>query len=325
MVKKRKAPLIREVSKRRLARWQRERRRRRILVAFGALVIAVVIGIIVYGAYHYWIALPREVLSTVHGTIATVKFTRADYLDVLRASPQSAPETPLLILEQHELMRQGAEELGIGVTEDDITAEIKSLLFPEDEEVSEEEFQARYQETLANSGLSEEWFRWFVEHDLLRTRLDEYLREQVPEAALQVHALGILVATEEEAQTVIQRLEAGEDFATVAQDVSLDQGSKENGGDLGWVPEGLRGEAFEAVAFNLELGATSQPISTAQGYWVIKALVREENRALDEATREQLQANAFGNWLAAESEQKVERSSNLDLDKVYDWALARID
>ncbi len=317
---------MREVTKRRLARWQRERRRRRILVSLGALVIAVVIGIIAYGAYHYWIAVPREVLSTVHGTIDTVKFTRTDYLDVLRASPQVPPETPLLMLEQHELMRQGAEELGIGVTEDDITEEFKSLLFPENEEVSEEEFQARYEETIADSGLSEEDFRWFFEYDLLYSRLDEYLREQVPEVALQVHVRGILVATEEDGETVIERLEAGEDFASLAaEEFSLDPVSKENGGDLGWIPEGLRGEQFDEVAFNLEPGAISQPFSTAQGYWVIKVLEKEEDRALDEATREQLQVMAMGNWLASEREEKVERKSDLDLDKVYEWAIGRID
>ncbi len=322
---------MREVTKRRLARWQRERRRRRILVSLGALVIAVVIGIIAYGAYHYWIALPREVLSTVHGTIATVKFTRTDYLDMLRASVESDPNktppppgTPLQMLEQHELMRQGAEELGIGVTDDDITAEIKSILFPEDDEVSDEEFQARYQETLENSPLSEEWFRWFVEYGLLHTRLDEYLREQVPEFALQVHVLGIVVATEEDGETVIERLEAGEDFATVVQDMSMDTVSKENGGDLGWIPEGLRGEEFDEVAFNLEPGVLSQPFSTAQGYWVIKVLEKEEREIADDV-REQLQAMEMGNWLAAETEEKVERKSNLDLDKVYEWAVGKID
>ena len=307
-----------------MARWQRERRRRRILVSFGALVIAVVIGIIAYGAYHTWVAVPGEVLSKVRGTIATVKFTRADYRDMLRASPQAPPETPLLMLEQHELMRQGAEEFGINVSDDDITGEIKSLLFPEDEEVSEEEFQARYQETLENSGMSEEWFRWFIEYDLLHRSLEEYLGEQVPGVALQVHVLGILVATEEDGETVFERLEAGEDFATVAQDMSIDQGSKESGGDLGWFPEGLRSEEFDDVAFDLELGTISEPFSTTQGYWVIKVLEKEEREIADDA-RQQLVVKAMGNWLAAEREQKVERKSDLDLDKVHEWAMKRID
>ncbi|MBE9501712.1 MAG: peptidylprolyl isomerase [Chloroflexi bacterium] len=329
MAKKRKAPPSREITtKRRLARWQRERRRRRFIIFLGALVIAVVIGIIAFGAYRHWIALPREGLSTVHGTIATVKFTRADYLDMLRAYPQGTPETPLIMLEHHELMRQGAEEFGVDVTDDDITEEIKSILFPDDEEVSEEEFQERYQQELELQGISDEHYRWFVGYDLLQGRLDEYLGEQVPEEMLQVHVLGILVATDEVAQTVIERLEGGEDFASLAaEEFNLDSVSKENGGDLGWIPEGLKGTAFDGVAFNLELDEVSPPFITGsgQGYWVIKVLEREENRALSEETRERLQAMALGNWLAAEREEKVERKSNLDLDEVYEWAIGRID
>ena len=327
MAKKRKAPPSREITtRRRLARWQQERRRRRFIVVLGALVIAVVIGIIAVGAYRYWIAMPREVLSTVHGTIATVKFTRSDYLDMLRAYPQGSPATPLLMLEHHELMRQWAEEFGFGVTDDDITEEIKSILFPEDEEVTEEEFEERYQQELALQGISDEHYRWFVGYDLLQGRLDEYLREQVPEEMLQLHVQGILVATEEVAQTVLERLEGGEDFASLAaEEFNLDPVSKENGGDLGWFPEGLRGEVFDDVAFNLELDEVSQPFAPDGGYYIIKVLEREENRALDEATREQLKARAFSDWLAAEREEKVKRKANLDLDKVYEWAIGRLD
>jgi foldase protein PrsA len=327
MAKKGKAPPKQIVTKRRLARWQQERRRRRLVILLGALVIAAVVGIVAFGAYQHWVALPREVLSTVRGSIATVKFTRTDYQDMLRAYPQSSSETPLLILEQHELMRQGAEEVGIVVTDDDVTEEIKSMLFSEDEEVDEEEFQRRYEEAIANSGLSEEKFRAFLgEYYALSDRLGEYFREQVPEEMLQLHIQGILVASAEVAQTVFERLEGGEDFTSLAaEDFNLDSVSKENGGDIGWIPAGIKGEEFDAVAFNLELDEVSTPFTTGQGYWLIKVTEREENRALDEETREQLQSKAFGNWLADEREEKVERKSNLDLDEVYEWAMKRID
>jgi foldase protein PrsA len=133
------------------------------------------------------------------------------------------------------------------------------------------------------------------------------------------------VATEEEGDTVFERLEAGEDFATVAQELSIDQASKESGGDLGWFPEGLRGEEFDDVAFDLELGAISEPFSTAQGYWMIKVLEKEEREIADDA-RQQLAVNAFNSWLEAEMEEKVERKvDDDDLNKVHEWAMKRID
>ncbi len=57
----------------------------------------------------------------------------------------------------------------------------------------------------------------------------------------------ILVETEEEAQDVLDRLEAGEDFAALAQELSQDPGSAQNGGSLGEQPRGQYVEPFSEV------------------------------------------------------------------------------
>lgn len=59
----------------------------------------------------------------------------------------------------------------------------------------------------------------------------------------------ILVATQPEADQVMARLEAGEDFALLALDLSLDPGSGSLGGDLGCVPEGSFVAPFEDAAY----------------------------------------------------------------------------
>ncbi len=298
-----------------------------MLISLAALTIVVILAIVGYGYYASSIAPGRAWLSTVNGTIRTVSFTGEDYLrmaELLGISAQTPRDYPLLMLEQYELMSQRVEDLGIEVSDEEVTDKIRSVLFPEDEEVGEEEFEQAYQQAVANSGLAEEDFRWFFEYQLLQAKLDEYLREQVPQEALQLHVQGILVATEEDAATVMQRLEQGEDFAALAQELSLDEASKEEGGDLGWIPEGIKGKAFDEVAFNLELEEVSQPFLTVQGYWVIKVLEREQNRALDEELREQLMDRAFNNWLAQEKDEKVERNPNLDLDRIHEWAVGRV-
>lgn len=327
MARKRRAPPRREVTRRRLARWQRERRRRRITITVGALTIALVLAIIGYGYYATRIAPAREWLSTVHGTIRTVEFNAADYLGVVKvlglsAAPEMPPETPLLMLEQYELMRQGAEELEIEVTDEEVTEQIRLMFEAEDEPLTDEEFQELYHQFLSDWHLSNEEFRWFVEFQLLQGKLDEHFRQEVPEVGEiipQVHVLGIVVASEEEAEDVVGRLEAGEDFAAVAEE--YDQGD----GDLGWLPQGLRGKEFDEVAFDpdLELDTVSEPFSTAEGYYIIKVLERED-REIDEDMRGQLQARAFGRWLEEEMGEKVERNPNLDLEKIYQWAMGRI-
>lgn len=82
----------------------------------------------------------------------------------------------------------------------------------------------------------------------------------------------ILVATAEEAQAVKARLDAGEDFATVAKEVSTDPGSKDKGGSLGEVPSENSGfvPEFEQAMDQLQAGETSDPVQTQFGFHIIR-------------------------------------------------------
>ena len=59
----------------------------------------------------------------------------------------------------------------------------------------------------------------------------------------------ILVASESEAADVLSRLDDGEEFGTLALDLSLDPGSGSLGGDLGCVVEGSFVAPFETAAY----------------------------------------------------------------------------
>ncbi len=77
--------------------------------------------------------------------------------------------------------------------------------------------------------------------------------------------------SEAKIQAVATRLAAGEDFATLATELSEDTFSGENGGDLDWLERGVMEEAFEESAFSLaEVGAVSSVIETSFGYHLIK-------------------------------------------------------
>jgi len=326
MARKTKAPPPREVTRRRLARWQRERRRRRITVTIGAVVIAVVIGIIVYGIYTTVIAPPRRLLSTVDGTsIIAAQYVKALNLCQLGFyfSTGDLREDPLLMLEQYELMRQGAGGLEepIQVTDDEITEQIRLMFEPEDEPLTDEEFQELYHQVLSDWHLSNEEFRWFAEFGLLQGKLDQHLRDQVTEVGEvvpQVHVQAILVTTEEDANDVKARLDGGEDFASVAE------GYGQGDGDLGWLPQRIMSLDFDRVAFELDPDTVSEPFSIDGGYYIIIKVLDKEDMAIGEGVREQLEANAFGYWLEEQREEKVERNPDLDLDAIHEWALEQI-
>jgi peptidyl-prolyl cis-trans isomerase D len=76
---------------------------------------------------------------------------------------------------------------------------------------------------------------------------------------------------------VIRRAKAGEDFAKLARENSEDPGSRDKGGDLGWVNKGDMVPAFEQPLFALKKGElTPEPVRTPFGYHAIKVTdVRE--------------------------------------------------
>ena len=318
-----------------MARWQWERRRRRIIIAAGTLVITLVLAIIGYGVYATIIAPAGEQVTTVGDRV----FSRADYADALRLcqlgfcpSTGDEREDPILFLEMNDLVKQGAEAFimegapadELSVTEDEVTQGIRLLLEEDGEPLSDEEFEDRYQQVLSNMGLSDEKFREVVKADLLRQKVGEYFVGQVPQSAEQVHVQAILVATEGEAQVVMGNLSEGEDFASLAEQYG--------DGDLDWLPRGIMSPEFDEVAFSIDIDKVSEPFFTNDGYYIVKVLDKEE-RALDEEVRRQLAASELSSWLAQERENKVERNPKYDrenpeymknLEELYEWALDQV-
>ncbi|MFZ3088433.1 MAG: peptidylprolyl isomerase [Methylotenera sp.] len=87
------------------------------------------------------------------------------------------------------------------------------------------------------------------------------------------NARHILVKTEAEAKDIIAQLNKGSDFAKIAKEKSLDPGSKEKGGDLGWFSPATMVKPFSDVTANLQKGAISaSPVQTQFGWHVIKLI-----------------------------------------------------
>ena len=97
-----------------------------------------------------------------------------------------------------------------------------------------------------------------------------------------VHLMEIVLKGEgaaEVANTVVARLKKGEDFETLAREVSV-SGSKTAGGDLGRVEPSDLNPALSSAIADLRPGEVSAPVQVEGGYWILK--VRE--RMADEVT-----------------------------------------
>ncbi len=101
-----------------------------------------------------------------------------------------------------------------------------------------------------------------AEYDRVKAQLgDEY------------HVRHIMTAAQATAQAALDRLHAGEPFATVAAQVSIDNGSAAKGGDLGWAaPRTYVGPFAAEVRLLAPEGLAAQPVQTTFGWHVIEVL-----------------------------------------------------
>ncbi|MCL6584690.1 MAG: peptidyl-prolyl cis-trans isomerase [bacterium] len=133
----------------------------------------------------------------------------------------------------------------------------------------------------------------------------------------QVRARHILIKTDpaadvakkeeakKQAEALLQRIKAGEDFAKLAGEFSQDPGSASQGGDLGYFGQGRMTPAFEKAAFALPKGGLSEVVESPFGYHIIKVEDIQEARTKPiEEVREQIKSQLLDEkaWEAAENE-----------------------
>jgi parvulin-like peptidyl-prolyl isomerase len=282
------------------------------------------------------IARLQNQLSQLDPTAADQQFL-VQYIQQQIQQLQNAETTlPTDVLDNmidNELVRQEAAKRNITVTADELQADIEQQFgyirnpatptptpitatveitvtpTPTAVPMTLDQFQQNYSQYVAtlrkNAGFGETAFRSLFESSLYRTKLQDALAKEVPLTAEQVHARHILVQTEDEAKKVLERLQAGEDFAALAKELSQDTGSKDNGGDLGWFPRGQMVTEFEDAAFALQPGQTSDPVKTSYGYHIINVIERDANRTLDATILDQKKASALTDWLATQRQSEA--------------------
>lgn len=259
---------------------------KKLLLVLSMLVLAVVLA----GCG----GLPKSAVAEVDGKVITredldkaVEELKAQYGDSLPAS-----DTP----EYAEVQKQVAERL---VNEEILWFEADKL----DLTVTDEEINQQLDQYKEQSGGEDAFNQKLEENNLTIDRLKDQIRKsllfqklypevtkdaepvtdeqalkyyndnptqfQQPEMRTVSH---ILVADEATANAVKTRLDAGEDFATLAKEVSTDPGSKDKGGDLGEVPTEGSGfvPEFETAMNTLAVGQVSAPVKSSFGFHVIK-------------------------------------------------------
>jgi parvulin-like peptidyl-prolyl isomerase len=162
-----------------------------------------------------------------------------------------------------------------------------------------------------------------VDVPLTRAEVERYHREHIDKysVAEQIRARHILITPEgqgreadekarREAEDLLQRIRAGEDFARLAERYSDDPPTRARGGDLGFFSHGAMLEPFERAAFAMKPGEVSEPVKTEVGYHLIQVLEHEPMQAEPLVT-------LYSNVGADAATEKAQRIATRMADSVY--------
>lgn len=232
-------------------------------------------------------------LDEVIATIGGQSFTRGRLAERLLTDYGAEALRSLMLA---EAVRLEAAERRIDVPDAELELELERMKTGYD---SDEQYYETMREQL---GMSPDEIRMETEYRLLleklsiadvdvsETEIDRYVEEHRAELGpLKQYKLAqIVVETAADAEDVLARLAEGDDFAAMAERLSIDDFSAEEGGNLGWIEATdpfVAPETLEAAG-QMEVGDTAGPVLTNAGYAVIRLDgVREDRLRSEESIR----------------------------------------
>lgn len=117
------------------------------------------------------------------------------------------------------------------------------------------------------------------------------------------------------AEKVLAMVQKGGNFAKLAKQYSEDPGSKNKGGDLGWIVRGQTVPAFQKVAFSLPVGQVSNLVKTQYGFDIIKVLGKENAHTKSFAdVSSQIEQTLLNQQVQQESQQISNQMANIVRD-----------
>lgn len=228
---------------------------------------------------------------------------------------------PVPLSRQH-FFEQQMQQQG-QVVDDNLRQKIKEEIITREMFVQEAQRQGIHQQAiyreqmeLARQGILIRLLMEKVQHQA-QSMTDEQLRAEYEKiiksrASQQYRSSHILFKTEQEAQSARAQLRQNpRRFAQLAQQLSLDVGSKKQGGDLGWVDPAMFVPEFSKAMIQLQKGQISEPIKTRFGWHLIYLTdVRGQKFPPFESIKEELRQEWVQNHLS-EFQKKVRASARV--------------
>jgi len=209
----------REMTHRQLSHHKRQQRRQKIIFFSGISIIAAVVIIIIVG----WVLSEYRPLHKTVFKVYDTDIPMADFVDTLKfvKLPDDASQLQSLasnVANQiigNELIRHGAEELDVIVSDDEVKTALKNSGLPDNEAAKS-----------------------LIKTQLLTNKVkSDYFGAKLPASDNEVYIMTMLAESERLIPEIRARLQSGDNFTLLAEKYAQNYTSKEvNKGDYGWHP-----------------------------------------------------------------------------------------
>ena len=272
-----------------------------------------IIGVVSFGVYQEFVRPPRVMAGEVRGE----RFSMGDLVERIRVLQginryqggqvdfSRIPFQLLTDLLHAEILRQAAPGLQINITEEQIDEAVESVFRPAaqpGQEVDDAQLDAEkdnnYINFLTQVNLDDGVYRRIVEEQLQERELFVRMLSAIPEEAphVEVQAIALSANSSASPEAVKERLVLGEDFASVARELSGSDGY------IGWVTQGAFPE-FDPYLFGdeespalLEPGEISDSIYIDEAIIIVQAIGEAETREVEQRMAVQIAAARVDQW-----------------------------
>lgn len=235
--------------------------------------------------------LPENAVAIIDDEVITIEEVKefVNEIPQLKDVPfeQVYPKMLELVI-NNKVIALGAEEMGI---------------------VDHPEIQRLIQLT-RNQIITQAYLSQLLDGSVTQKDLEDLYAEQVKafEPKDEIHARHILLATEDQAKDTLIQLQAGADFATLANQKSLDKNAAN--GDLGYFTKDMMIPEFGDAVFSMKKGQLSGPVKTAYGWHIIQVEdIRKTQAPSFESQKDFLRQKAMERKLPQILQQERQRRS----------------
>jgi PPIC-type PPIASE domain len=276
---------------------------------FALVITAIVLFVAIAAGLFYYFAgvrpYQRIILSVGEGNIKTGYFLKR-----VAASSNSDAQDTLNNLTSELIIRQVALDFGIPpATEAEIDSFLREQARGTNETITDEEFDTWFKDQLKNTGLTAEEYREIVADSILADGILEIVSANVSSTVPQLHLWVISLDSNDTAVSVKSRIDGGEDFATVAKEVSLDETTKVSGGDLGWLPTELLSTDLSSFVDVLDIEKCSEPFpfvtqssstETTTNYLLFMVSEKSSAKEVTDDQLASLKSKTMNDWIEAQ-------------------------